>query len=177
MSKELETLKAKQAELTERANAMQTDAAERLFEVNLEERSMLKTMMTHLDKSYTWETKNAAIIVTLYDRLKTRHKELAKSDEPGCIVGLKGHELNGLYQALLNCEGTGVENARRFITMLTIVGQTVGEAMQELSKLNEEIGTLHTELAEVDKAILEHGLPIAEKVEAELETELDEVQK
>ena len=177
MSKELETLKAKQKELTTKVDAMQTDAAERLFEVNLEERSMLKTMMTHLDKSYTWETKNAAIIVTLYDRLKTRHKELAKSDEAGCIVGLKGHELNGLYQALLNCQGVGVENARRFITMLTIVGQTVGEAMQELSKLNEEIGEIHTELAEVDKAILEYGLPVAEKVEAELETELDEVQK
>ena len=49
--------------------------------------------------------------------------------------------------------------------------------MQELSKLNEEIGAIHTELADVDKAILEHGLPVAEKVEAELETELDEVQK
>jgi len=177
MSKELETLKAKQAELVEKTDLMQTDAAERLFEVNLEERSMLKTMMIHLDKSYKWETKNAAIIVTLYDRLKTRYKKLTKSDEDGCIVGLKGHELNGLYQALLNCQGTGVENARRFITMLTIVGQTVGEAMQELSKLNEEIGAMHTELADIDKAILEHGLPVAEKVEAELEIELDEVQK
>ena len=61
--------------------------------------------------------------------------------------------------------------------MLTIVGQTVGEAMQELSRLNEEIGALHTELADVDKAVLEFGLPVAEKVEAELQTELDEVQK
>lgn len=178
MSKELETLKATQAELQAKVDAMQTEAAEKLFDINLEDKSMLKTMMTHLDKSYTWKTQNAAVVVTLYDRLKTRYKELADVATTGeaCTVGLKGHELNGLYQALLNCEGSGIESARRFITMLTHVGQTVGEAMQALSALNEEINVAHGELAEVDKQVREFGIP-AEKVEAELETEMNEVQK
>ena len=177
MSKELETLKATQAELQAKVDAMQTEAAEKLFDINLEDKSMIKTMMTHLDKSYTWKTQNAAIIVTLHDKLKARHKELVDlANGESCSVGLKGHELNGLYQALLNCEGTGIEGARRFIIMLTHVGQTVGEAMQELSTLNEDINAAHAELANVDKEIREFGVP-TERVEAELETEMDEVQK
>jgi len=176
MSKELETLKATQKELEAKVDAMQTNAAEKLFNIDLEDKSMLKTMMAHLDKSYTWKTQNAAIIVTLHDRLKAKHKELTNSKEDGCIVGLKGHELNGLYQALLNCEGIGIEAARRFITMLTMVGKTVGEAMQDLGVLNEEISTAHAELAEIDKKIREFDVP-TEKVEAELETTMDEVQK
>lgn len=169
MSKELKKLQATQKELETKVDAMQTEAAEKLFVVNLEDKAMIKTMMDHLDKSYTWKTQNAAIIVTLFDTLKARRKELASDAETTeATVSLRGHELNGLYQALLNCEGTGVENARRFITMLTMVGQTVGEAMQELSTLNETIKTAHTELAEAEKAVREFGLEV-EKVEATLE--------
>lgn len=168
MSKELKKLQATQKELQTKVDAMQTEAAEKLFQVNLEDKSMIKTMMTHLDKSYTWKTQNAAIIVTLSDRLKARYKELSTTPGDEYTVGLKGHELNGLYQALLNCEGTGIENARRFITMLTMVGKTVGEAMQELSALNETIKTAHAELAVAEKAVREFGLTV-EKVEATLE--------
>ena len=168
MSKELKKLQATQKELQTKVDAMQTEAAEKLFQVNLEDKSMIKTMMTHLDKSYTWKTQNAAIIVTLSDRLKARYKELSTTPGDEYTVGLKGHELNGLYQALLNCEGTGIENARRFITMLTMVGKTVGEAMQELSALNETIKAAHAELEVAERAVREFGLNV-EKVEATLE--------
>ena len=68
-----------------------------------------------------------------------------------------------IYQALLNVTGTGVENARKFITMLTHVGETVSLAMQELAKLNQEINDIHTGLAELDAKI------VTEQIEAELE--------
>jgi DNA repair ATPase RecN len=169
MSKELETLKAQRDELTARIDEMQVSAAEHLFEVDLEDRPMLKNLMEHLNKSYSWKTQNAAVIVTLYDNLKRQNKELAQSDVEETVIKLKGHELNGLYQALLTCEGTGIENARRFITMLTMVGQSVGEAMQELSTMNDNINEAHTKLATLEKEIKEFGTPV-EKLEPELET-------
>jgi cell shape-determining protein MreC len=85
---------------------------------------------------------------------------------------LRGHELNALYQALLTCEGTGVENARKFITMLTHIGETVSNAMSKLAELNSEISETHKELAEV-----EEQLKSAEVVEPELETATDETSK
>lgn len=165
-------LKARQTELAVEIDAMQTEAAEKRFEIKFDSLKSIKTVQDHLNKGYTWKTQNAAVVVSLYDQFKKQAKTLTAESEP--VISLRGHELNALYQALLNVEGVGIENARRFITMLTQIGEAVGVAMQELSELNTKLNELHSELAEID-AQLE-----ATKVEAvtpELETEPNESSK
>lgn len=166
------TLKAQKAELTAKVDKLQIEAAERTFDIQFDDRKMVKTLMDHLNKGYTWKTSNAAVVVTLYDQLKNQNKELLKSDTEDTIISLRGHELNALYQALLNVEGTGVESARKFITMLTHVGETVSTAMQQLAMMNEEISNVHKEIAELDAQIQN-----AEDVEVEAEPALDETSK
>ena len=112
------------------------------------------------------------MIVTLYDQLKKQNKELLASDSTDTIIRLRGHELNALYQALLNVEGTGIENARKFIIMLTHVGETVSIAMSKLAEMNTEISDMHKELAE-----LESQIQSAEVVKAEAETATHETSK
>jgi hypothetical protein len=165
-------LKARQTELAVEIDAMQTEAAEKRFEIKFDSLKSIKTVQDHLNKGYTWKTQNAAVVVSLYDQFKKQAKTLTAESEP--VISLRGHELNALYQALLNVEGMGIENARRFITMLTQIGEAVGVAMQDLSTMNSTLNDLHAELAEVD-AELE-----ATKVEAvtpELETEPNESSK
>jgi hypothetical protein len=152
-------------ELEQEVNKLQVASAERKFEINFSDQKMIKTVMDHLNKGYTWKTADAAVLVTLYDQLKNQNKAYTKANEEleTYTVGLRGHELNALYQALLNVTGNGVENARRFITMLTHVGETVSIAMSELADLNTEINEMHTKLAELDATI------VTEQIEAELE--------
>lgn len=166
------TLTKQKEELTAKVDQMQIDAAEKTFDVVFEDRKMVKTLMDHLNKGYTWKTNNAAVVVTLYDQLKKQNKELINSDSEETVISLRGHELNALYQALLNVEGTGIEAARKFITMLTHVGETVSTAMQQLAALNQEIADLHKEVAE-----LEAQIQTAEEVEAEVEPVTDEASK
>ena len=116
-------LKARQTELAVEIDAMQTEAAEKRFEIKFDSLKSIKTVQDHLNKGYSWKTQNAAVIVSLYDQFKTQAKALAPDAET--VISLRGHELNALYQALLNVEGTGIENARRFITMLTQIGEEV----------------------------------------------------
>ena len=97
------------------------------------------------------------------------------ASDADAIVSLRGHELNALYQALLNVEGTGIESARRFITMLTQVGESVGVAMQELSTMNTTLNALHAELSEVDAKL--DAMTTVETVTPELETEQNESSK
>ena len=163
----LETLKTKRTELIEKLDELQTESAERLFEIELDDRKQIKTIMEHLNKGFTWKTQNAAVVVALYDQLKKQNKELTSSEEEATVIKLKAHELNGLYQALLNVEGVGVESARRFITMLTNVGETVTNAMSVLGGMNKQISEMHAELDATEREIAE--LENTEEVEPELE--------
>jgi hypothetical protein len=164
-------LKTRQTELATEIDAMQTEASQKRFEIKFDSIKSIKTVQEHLNKGYTWKTQNAAVVVSLYDQFKNQSKGLTAEAEP--IISLRGHELN--YQALLNVEGTGIENARRFITMLTQVGEAVGIAMQELSAMNIKLNEMHAELGEVDAQ-----LDAEQKVEVvtpELETTTNESSK
>jgi len=163
----LETLKTKRTELVEKLDQLQIESAEKLFEIELDDRKQIKTIMEHLNKGFTWKTQNAAVIVALYDQLKKQSKELNNSEDDATVIKLKAHELNGLYQALLNVEGVGVESARRFITMLTNVGETVTNAMSVLGEMNKQISDMHAELDATEREI--NSLENAEEVEPELE--------
>ncbi len=169
MSKSLEN---QREALTTKVDELQVRAAEETFAIVLDDRKQVKTIMDHLNKGYTWKTANAAVLVSLYDQLKKQNKELLSSDAEETVINLRGHELNALYQALLTCEGSGVESARKFITMLTHIGETVSNAMSKLAELNSEISETHKELAEIDEQ-----LKSAEVVEPELETATDETSK
>lgn len=173
----IETLQQKRTELEKQVEELQLRNAEHEFELDLEERRIIKSVMEHLDKGYTWKTQNAAVIVTLYDRLKKQYKELSSEDE-SAVVSLRGHELNGLYQALLSVEGSGVENARRFIKMLTMVGEAVTDAMKVLGEMNREVQEMHAELSELDQDIQAlEAVENVENVEPELEVVSDETEK
>ena len=169
MSKSLEN---QRETLTKKVDELQIKASEETFAITLDDRKQVKLVMDHLNKGYTWKTSNAAVLVSLYDQLKKQNKELLSSDAEETVINLRGHELNALYQALLSCEGTGVETARKFITLLTNIGETVSNAMSKLAELNSEISETHKELAEIDEQ-----LKSAEVVEPELETATDETSK
>jgi hypothetical protein len=175
---EIQTLKQRYDALSAEIDAVQIESAERKFEINLDDRQQVKTIMEHLNRTFTWKTQNAAVIVSLYDQLKRQQKEIANSDAETVTILLRGHELNALYQALLNVEGQGIEAARRFITMLTNVGEAVGTAMQELSELNTNINEMHTELSEIEQQMAVHGADATmEEVQVEPELETNEAEK
>jgi uncharacterized coiled-coil DUF342 family protein len=144
-------LKERQSKLAVEIDAMQTEASEKRFDITFDSVKSIKTLQEHLNKGYTWKTQNAAVVVSLYDQFKTQSKMI--TGDADAVISLRGHELNALYQALLNVEGNGIENARRFITMLTQVGESVGVAMQELSTLNATLNELHAELSEIDATL------------------------
>ena len=169
----LEDLKAERTELEGKVTELAKANAAMIFNVEVEDVSMIKTIQDHLNKGYTWETKNAAIVVTLFDRLKAERTRIKKeletaSDDYKVTLELKAYELNGLYQALLNVQGTGVENARKFVKMLTMVGESVTNAMNDLTESNKEISKIHIRLKDLDTNI--QAIEMTEEVEPTLET-------
>ena len=176
MSK-LEDFKAERKDLEKTAEKLQKDVAGKIFTVNIEDVRMIKTIQDHLNNGYTWTTKNAAVIVTLADTLRKEKsritKEISENEETVPTLKLKAYELNGLYQALLNVNGQGIEKARKFIRMLTLVGESVTNAMGELTEANKEISDIHIRLKDLDVNIDALEAEQTEEVEPTLETVTD----
>ena len=173
----LENYKAERTELEKKAEKLQKEVASKTFTIEIEDVKMIKTIGDHLNNGYTWTTKNAAIIVTLADKLRSEKaritKELTENEDYTPTLELKAYELNGLYQALLNVNGQGIERARKFIRMLTLVGESVTNAMGELTEANKEISDVHIRLKDLDVNIESLESEQTEEVEPTLETVTD----
>jgi len=153
----------KRVELESEVTAAQENTAARLFEVDFENVQNLNAVLKQIDKAYSWNIKNAALVVNLYDALKSEKTAIQKTEDTATIE-LNSLQLNTLYQVLTNIEGTGVETARTFIRLLTNVGKQITDAMAALAEANKEVQSLHVALAEIDAAIEEQS---KETVEAD----------
>lgn len=153
----IEELKAKLAELEPQAEAAQLESSDRLYDLILDDVKTIKTIQDRLNKDFQWESRTAAVVVHLYDRLTEERKRLSQPsslNEDGTVtVQMKGLELNGLYQAMLNMKGLGVENARSFARLLTNIGKQVTEAMQTMAEVNQKVMEIHNQISEIEREI------------------------
>lgn len=149
----LETLQAERQKLEQEVNDSQKNLAEKEYTIDFENISNLNSILTYIDKSFTWNLKNAALVVNLHSILKAEKQRLNAQQEDGAIVNIKQVDLSTLYTVLTAVQGIGVEGAKRYITLLTNVGMQITEAMNQLADSNRDIQGLHTALAELDSEI------------------------
>jgi len=163
---------AKRTQLETELNEVQEKLSNQTYSVDLENISNLKSLLKQIDKSYTWNIKNAAFVINLYDNLNNTKIAIQKSKDESFVVELKSLDLNTLYKVLTNIEGTGIESAKTFTRLLTNVGKQITDAMNQMAEANKEIQEGHVALAELDAAIDELTLIKNESAE---EVEADEI--
>lgn len=160
----------KRTQLETELNEVQDKLANQTYAVDLENMSNLKALLKQIDKSYTWNIKNAAFVINLYDNLNNTRIAIQKSGDESFVVELKSLDLNTLYKILTSIEGTGIESAKTFTRLLTNVGKQITDAMNEMAEANKEIQEGHVALAELDAVIDE-----LTKQESAEEVEADEI--
>lgn len=161
---------AKRTQLETELNEVQDKLANKTYAVDLENMSNLKALLKQIDKSYTWNIKNAAFAINLYDNLNNTRIAIQKSEDESFVVELKSLDLNTLYKVLTSIEGTGIESAKTFTRLLTNVGKQITDAMNQMAEANKEIQQGHVALAELDAKIDE-----LTKQESAEEVEADEI--
>lgn len=148
-----EELIAKRTQLENEVNETQQKLADAKYDVDFESLSNIKAVLKQMDSAYTWNIKNAALTINLYDNLKVAKIAIQKTGDESAVVGLSSLDLNTLYQVLTNIEGTGIEAARTFTKLLTNVGAQITEAMNQMAEANKEVQAQHVALAELDAEI------------------------
>ena len=87
-------------ELEKKTTDLQVEIANQEFELQFEDSSHVSKILQHIDKDYEWQSKNAALAVYVYDKLKAEYKAgkaTETSDSENFTVYLKSTELTGLY--------------------------------------------------------------------------------
>ncbi|MDC1282317.1 hypothetical protein N8Z10_00020 [bacterium] len=159
MEKTITELKDLRAQLEIEVNERQEELALTEYAVNVEEVKNVSAILKQIDKSYTWDIKNAAFLINLYDTLTTQKKIMLNDKEGATTIALNSLQLNTLYTVLTNITGTGIEAAKLFTRLLTNVGAQISDALNEMADNNKTIQGMHVELAELDRSIEEASKP------------------
>lgn len=150
----MEDLQSRITELNKQVTDMQVASANQEFILTVQDSTQIKDILRLIDKNYTWNSKNAALTVHVYDTIKlAAASDVVTVTEGGIEIPLKATIMTGLYNILLNIENTGVEAARKVTRILTNVGQDVSTAMQKVAEDNEEIKKLHLELQQLEQQL------------------------
>lgn len=135
-------------ELESQIDALQIEMKEARYEIDLETKANGRIILDHLNNSFTWSMKNAALLINLYDELKSQINNKSFKNK----VELSGLNLNMLYSVLTGVQATGIESARNYVTLLTNMGSQISGAMEEMTQKNKEIQGLYAQLEELQKA-------------------------
>lgn len=153
----MEDLRNQISELEKQVTDLQVASANQEFILTITDSNELNDILRLIDKNYTWNSKNAALTVHVYDTLKLASgADAISTTDGGMEIPLKATIMTGLYNILLSIENSGVEAARKVVRILTQVGKDVTDAMNVLAKDNEEIKRLHAEIQQLEQKLVEN---------------------
>lgn len=156
-------LQALRAQLEQEATEKQVELAQRTYEVDFETVENITRVLKHLNQDVTWNMKNAAVLINLSDSLHEEKNRISAEQkvnkEATATVVLRQVDINTLYQSLTAVQSTGIESARLYVRLLTNIGAQITTAMQAMATANQEIQSLHVELAELDAKIDQEETP------------------
>lgn len=159
----VEDLQNLRAELEKEAANKQVELSQRTYTVDFETVENITRVLKHLNQDVTWDMKNAAVLINLSDSLheeKNRISVEQKLDKDApAVVALRQVDINTLYQSLTAVQSKGIESARLYVRLLTNIGAQITTAMQAMASANQEIQSLHVELAELDAKIDQETTP------------------
>ena len=141
--------------LENEVNEAQQALADGSYSIDLENMSNINALLKQIDRTYNWNIKNAALVINLYDNLKSAKAAITTSQDSNFNIEISSMNLGTLYQILTSIEGVGIESARTFTRLLANVGSQISTSMEQMSASNKAIQAMHIELAELDAKVKE----------------------
>jgi hypothetical protein len=139
-------------ELEELAGKLQAELAETEYPVKIENDTYLKELIKFVEHDIPWQHRNAALVVSVYQELKSA--KATGIDKDG-FIWILGKDIATIYNSLAQRTGAGFFQARVHIRLVTVIGETISEAMKLVADDNQSLRDIHTRLSELDKRLQE----------------------
>ncbi len=166
-------IEAEIKELSDISGKILIENRDKTYPINVENTKGLNTMIKHVEKS-SWSHNTAAALIALVMDLRDQKNKI---DEAGNIH-LRTANVSSLYQTMLKYSGEGFYEAKEHVQILATVGESISDAMEDVSKDNNTLREIHTRLSVLDDEMHLHKSAEAEEsvetIEAEVEIETTE---
>lgn len=143
----VEAIQAEIKEISEKAEKLALEIQYREYDINVENKRNLQRLINYIENNAAWSHQDAAGLIALHANLKD--VEGVGPDENG-NVKLRSVNLNTLYNVFLKSSGKGLKSAKDHISLLTIVGESVSNSMQQMADDNQELRDIHQQLSKLD---------------------------
>jgi hypothetical protein len=145
-----DVLKAEQQRYSDMADKFGQLTKTKKYGIKFDDIKDAKTLLKHFEKNVKWTHAEAPLFVAAYQKLKDAITEgLSEQNE----LLIDGPSLNGIYQILLKTEGVGFFAVRDYMSLLTMTGEGITNAMRNMIEDQNTLKNIHTNLSTLDDEV------------------------
>jgi len=159
-----ETLKSEQERYNKLANEFGELSRTKKYGVQFDDVKDAKSLLKHLEKNVKWTHADAPLFVAAYTKLK---EAVAEGLNEQGEMAIDGPALNAIYQLLLKTEGVGFFAVRDYMSLLTMTGEGISNAMRKMVEDQNTLKNIHTSLSTLDDETNARSMGIEVAVEQE----------
>jgi hypothetical protein len=142
-----ETLKSELIRYNDMANKFGELLKTKKYGVMFDDIKDAKTLLKHFEKNVKWTHAEAPLFVAAYQKLKDA---ITGGLNENGELPIDGPALNGIYQILLKTEGVGFFAVRDYMSLLTLTGEGISNAMRMMVEDQNTLKSIHVNLSVLD---------------------------
>jgi hypothetical protein len=141
---------AKQKELLELNENLLKEMQEREYAIDLNNRKIFDRLLKFLEKDSPWGHTTATGLVMLYHNLREQKEMVIKAKDWDGKINLRSANVTILWSMVTKMTGHGFHEAKSFIELMAVCGESLSNAVQSAHKDNQQLRENHANLSELD---------------------------
>ena len=141
---------AKQKELLELHENLLKEMQEREYAIDLNNRKIFDRLLKFLEKDSPWGHTTATGLVMLYHNLREQKEMVIKAKDWDGKINLRSANVTILWSMVTKMTGHGFHEAKSFIELMAVCGESLSNAVQSAHKDNQQLRETHANLSELD---------------------------
>jgi hypothetical protein len=149
---------AKQKELMELNEKLLKEMQEREYTIDLNNKKIFDRLVKFLEKDAPWGHTTATGLVMLYHNLREQKDIIIKTKDWDGKIQLRSANVTILWSMVTKMTGNGFHEAKAFIELMAVCGETLAGAVQRAHQDNQQLRENHAKLSQIDDQLADPNI-------------------
>ena len=141
---------AQQKELMEINEKLLKEMQEREYVIDIKSKKIFDRFLKFLEKDAPWGHTTATGLVMLYHNMREQKDLVVKSSDWDGKIKLRSANVTILWSMVTKMTGNGFHEARAFIELMAVCGESLSNAVQRAHQDNQQLRENHAKLSQID---------------------------